>query len=95
MFASGVVLFIRLGTLSFNKGRSQMARTHGNKEFAAVVREIERIGFKVEQTKRGVYKIYPPLSIGGRMYTTHGTPKAMKAIKSEFRKIYGIDLSSI
>ena len=56
---------------------------------------LGRIGFRVEQTKRGVYKIYPPLSIGGRMYTTHGTPKAMKAIKSEFRKIYGIDLASI
>ena len=71
-----------------------MARTHGNKEFSSVVREIERIGFRVEQTKRGVYKIYPPLSIGGRIYMTHGTPKAMKAIKSEFRKIYGIELKS-
>lgn len=69
-----------------------MARTHGNKEFSALIREIERIGFKVEKTKNGVYKIYPPSNIGGRIYTTHGTPKAIKAIKSEFRKIYGVEL---
>lgn len=69
-----------------------MARTHGNKEFSLLVREIERIGFKVEKTKSGVYRMYPPKEIGGRVYITHGTPKAIKPIKAEFRKIYGINL---
>jgi hypothetical protein len=69
-----------------------MARIHGNKEFSSLLREIEKIGFRVEQSKAGVYKLYPPSNIGGRIYTTHGTPKAIKAIKSEFRKLYGIDL---
>lgn len=72
-----------------------MARTHGNKEFSALLREIERIGFTVEKTKRGVFKIYPPESIGGRIYITHGTPKAIKAMKNEFKKIYGVELKSV
>lgn len=72
-----------------------MSRAHGTKEFSAVLREIQRIGFRVEQTKRGVFKIYPPENIGGRVYITHGTPKSIKAIKQEFRKIYGVELKSI
>lgn len=67
-------------------------KTHGIKEFNAILREIERIGFRVEMTKRGVYKIYPPTNIGGRIYMTHGTPKSIKAIKAQFRKLYGIEL---
>ena len=72
-----------------------MPRDHGNKEFSAIVREIQAIGFRVERTKRGVYKIYPPAEIGGRMYITHGTPKSIRAIKAEFRKIYGVELKSV
>lgn len=70
----------------------EMARTHGNKEFKALLREIEKIGFRVEFTKANVYRLYPPPNISGRIYTTHGTPKAIKPIKADFRKIYGIDL---
>jgi hypothetical protein len=70
-------------------------KSHGIKEFNAIVREIENIGFRVEMTKKGVYKIYPPASIGGRIYMTHGTPKAIKAIKAQFRKIYGVELGSV
>lgn len=80
--------------LPHGKGMA-MARNHGIKEFAAVVREIERIGFRVEQTKRGVFKIYPPESIGGQIYITHGTPKSLKAIKKQFSKMYGVELKSI
>ncbi len=96
MFALGLFFIYTLYTLLFilKKG-SEMARTHGNKEFSALLREIEKIGFRVEITKSGVYKLYPPKNIGGRVYTTHGTPKAIKPIKSEFRKIYGIDLGKI
>lgn len=68
-----------------------MARDHGSKEVKQLLREIENIGFRVEQ-KKGVFRIYPPASIGGRMYITHGTPKSIKAIYSDFRKIYGIEL---
>lgn len=69
-----------------------MARTHGNKEFKALLKKIEEIGFRVEFTKSNIYRLYPPPNIGGRIYTTHGTPKAIKPIKADFRKIYGIDL---
>lgn len=69
-----------------------MARTHGNKEFKALLKEIESIGFRVEFTRSNIYRLYPPANIGGRIYTTHGTPKAIKPIKADFRKIYGIDL---
>ena len=72
-----------------------MAKNHGIKEFNALLREVEAIGFRVERTKRGVFKLYPPASIGGRMYITHGTPKSLKAIKNEFSKLYGITLKSI
>lgn len=64
---------------------------HGNKEFNAILREIQRLGFRVERGKN-VFKIYPPESLGGRMYVTHGTKKSIKAIVNEFRKLYGIDL---
>lgn len=70
-------------------------KNHGIKEFNALLREIEAIGFRVERTKKGVYKMYPPKEVGGRIYMTHGTPKAIKAIKVQFRKLYGIELQSI
>jgi len=70
-------------------------KNHGIKEMNAIIREVESIGFRVEQTKRGVYKLYPPESIGGRVYMTHGTPKSIKAIKSQFRKLYGVELRSV
>lgn len=72
-----------------------MSRDHGIKEFRAIIKEVEAIGFRVEQTKRGVFKLYPPESIGGRVYMTHGTPKAIKAIKKQFSKLYGIELKSV
>jgi hypothetical protein len=70
-------------------------KNHGIKEFNAFLREIESIGFRVERTKKGVYKMYPPKEIGGRIYMTHGTPKAITAIKKQFQKLYGIELKSI
>jgi hypothetical protein len=96
LFALGLFFVYPINTLLFifKKGL-EMARTHGNKEFSELLREIERIGFRVEITKSGVYKLYPPKDIGGRIYITHGTPKAIKPIKSEFKKIYGINLGKI
>ena len=71
-----------------------MARTHGTKEIKRLFRQMERLGFEVIQVKN-VFKITPPPTIGGRVYTTHGTPKAIKAIYSDFRKIYGVELDPL
>jgi hypothetical protein len=68
-----------------------MARDHGSKEIKSLFKEMERLGFRVEHVKN-TYRIYPPRSIQGRIYTTHGTPKAIKAIYSDFRKLYGVEL---
>lgn len=67
-----------------------MAATHGNKEVKRLFREIERLGFTVVRMKNN-YRIYPP-NKDGRVYITHGTPKAIKAIYADFRKIYGVEL---
>ena len=55
---------------------------------------MERLGFEVVHIKN-VFKITPPKHIGGRTYATHGTPKAIKAIYSDFRKIYGVELDPL
>lgn len=68
-----------------------MARTHGNKEIKALFKELERLGFIVESKGNG-FRILPPRGSGKPTYRTHGTPKAIKAIYSDFRKIYGVEL---
>ena len=68
-----------------------MARDHGSKEIRRLFKELERLGFIVENRKNA-FKITPPANIGGRVYVTHGTPKAIKAIYSDFRKLYGVEL---
>jgi hypothetical protein len=70
-----------------------MARDHGAKEVTALLREIEKLGFRVERAKNK-FKIYPPSHIKSErgVYVTHGTPKAIKAIYSDFRKFYGVEL---
>jgi hypothetical protein len=70
-----------------------MARNHGSKEVQALFREIEKLGFRVVHLKN-CFKIYPP-NKEQRIYTTHGTPKAIKAIYSDFRKLYGIELDPL
>ena len=68
-----------------------MARDHGSKEIKNLFKEMKRLGFRVEHVKN-TYRIYPPRAMQGRIYTTHGTPKAIKAIYSDFRKLYGVEL---
>jgi hypothetical protein len=68
-----------------------MARTHGTKEVRQLFKEMEKLGFRVEKAKN-VFRIYPPKEIAGRIYTTHGTPKAVRAICADFRKLYGVEL---
>lgn len=68
-----------------------MARDHGSKEIKALFRELQRIGFLIE-TRGNKFKITPPKEVSQRPYITHGTPKAIKAIYSDFRKLYGVEL---
>jgi acetolactate synthase regulatory subunit len=70
-----------------------MATNHGNKEVKRLFREIEKLGFTVVHMKNN-YKIYPP-NKDGRVYITHGTPKAVKAIYADFRKLYGVELDPL
>ena len=70
-----------------------MSATHGNKEVKRLFREIERLGFTIVHIKN-TYRIYPP-NKDARVYTTHGTPKAIKAIYSDFRKLYGVELDPV
>lgn len=67
------------------------ARQHGNKVVKELLRQIERLGFEVIARKNG-FQIKPPPTVDGPVYFTHGTPKAVKAIKSDFKKIYKVDL---
>ena len=68
------------------------ARNHGNKVITELFRELSRLGFNVIHAKNNTYKIVPPEELGGRTYSTHGTPKAYKALKAYYRKTYGIKL---
>jgi hypothetical protein len=68
-----------------------MPRTHGNKHIKKFVREIERLGFKVTNANNR-YKMVPPAHLGTRVYTTHGTPQAIKPMCSDFKKFYNLDL---
>lgn len=69
-----------------------MARTHGTAEIKKLFKELQRLGFKVEAMKN-TFVIFPPASMADKpKYKTHGTPKAIKAIYSDFRRIYGVEL---
>jgi hypothetical protein len=68
------------------------SRTHGNKIITELFKELGRLGFNVIQNKNNTFKIVPPPELGGRVYSTHGTPKADKPIKAYYRKTYGIKL---
>ena len=70
------------------------ARNHGNKVITELFRELSRLGFNVIHAKNNTYKIVPPAELGGRIYSTHGTPKAYKALKAYYRKTYGIKLEA-
>jgi hypothetical protein len=69
-----------------------MPRQHQSKAIKNVIAELVRLGFNVERSKSGVYKILPPPSIKGPMYTTHGTESALHPMKRDFKRMYGVDL---
>ena len=70
-----------------------MAGQHDHPTIRKFFRELQRLGFIVEQKKNG-FKIHPPVSMGGPVYHTHGTLKAYKALRAYYRKTYGIKVDS-
>ncbi|MGA1697550.1 MAG: hypothetical protein ACO4AZ_01585 [Ilumatobacteraceae bacterium] len=66
-------------------------RQHGNKVVKALLKQISGLGFDIIQRRNG-FQIRPPAGISGPVYFTHGTPKAVKAIKSDFKKLYDVTL---
>ncbi len=72
-----------------------MPRQHQSKAIKRVFSELTRLGFVVEQKKSGSYKIVPPSTIQGPIYTTHGTESALHPMRRDFKKYYNINLSSI
>lgn len=69
-----------------------MPRQHQSSRMKKVLQELIRLGFSVERAKSGVYKILPPPSINGPMYTTHGTESAIHPMRRDFKKYYNIEL---
>jgi len=72
-----------------------MPRQHQSKAIKRVFSELTRLGFVVEQKKSGSYRIVPPSTISGPIYTTHGTESALHPMRRDFKKYYNINLSSI
>lgn len=70
-----------------------MAGQHDHPLIRKLFRDLQRLGFRVEQKKNG-FKIHPPTELGGPTYHTHGTLKAHKALRAYYRKTYGIKLES-
>ena len=69
-----------------------MPKQHQSKAMKHVLSELERLGFIVNRAKPGVYKIVPPPTIDGPMYTTHGTESALHPMKRDFKRMYGVDI---
>lgn len=69
-----------------------MPRQHQSKSMKRVFTELERLGFAVEQRKSGSYRIIPPSTVGGPIYTTHGTESALHPMRRDFKKYYNIEI---
>jgi hypothetical protein len=57
-----------------------------------VLTELSRLGFVVDKRKSGTYRIIPPSTIGGPIYTTHGTESALHPMRRDFKKYYNIEI---
>jgi len=62
---------------------------HNDKDVKEFFRKIQALGFVITPTKKG-FKIVPPTHIVGLPYFTHGTTKALKPMKRDFRRMYGV-----
>jgi biotin operon repressor len=70
-----------------------MPRQHQSKSVKKVFAELKRLGFTVEQKRSGTYRIVPPSTIQGPVYSTHGTESALHPMKRDFKKYYNIQLT--
>jgi len=70
-----------------------MPKQHQSKAVKQVFKELERLGFTVTQKKSGSYSIYPPSTIQGPMYTTHGTESALHPMRRDFKRLYNVQIS--
>lgn len=69
-----------------------MPRQHQSKSMKRVLTELSRLGFVVDKRKSGSYRIIPPSTIGGPIYTTHGTESALHPMRRDFKKYYNIEI---
>ncbi len=69
-----------------------MPRQHQSKSMKRVLTELSRLGFVVDKRKSGTYRIIPPSTIGGPIYTTHGTESALHPMRRDFKKYYNIEI---
>jgi len=74
------------------KENTSMPRQHQSSAMKKVLAELNRLGFKVTRCKSGVWKIVPPSTIEGPMYTTHGTESALHPMRRDFKRMYNVDL---
>jgi len=71
-----------------------MPKQHQSKAMKQVMREIERLGFTVNQKKSGSFIIIPPSGVDGPIYNTHGTESAIHPIKRDFKRLYNVVLNT-
>jgi hypothetical protein len=69
-----------------------MPRQHQSTKMKSILRELDRLGFQVDRSKSGVYKIVPPPTIQGPLYTTHGTESAIHPMRRDFKRLYNVTL---
>ena len=75
------------------RSTNKMPRQHQSKTMKQVFKELERLGFNVIHKKSGSYSIYPPSTIQGPMYTTHGTESAIHPMRRDFKRLYNVELT--
>jgi len=81
------------GKCKFNRRRNtSMPRQHQSSAMKKVLSELKRLGFEVNRSKSGVWKIVPPSTIEGPIYTTHGTESALHPMRRDFKRMYNVDL---
>jgi hypothetical protein len=69
-----------------------MPRQHQSSTMKKVLAELKRLGFEVSRSKSGVWKIVPPSTIQGPIYTTHGTESALHPMRRDFKRMYNVQL---
>jgi len=70
-----------------------MPRQHQSSKMKRVLKELTRLGFRVERSKSGTYKIIPPSNIEGPIYTTHATESAFHPMRRDFKRMYNVTIS--